>query len=196
MLVSALALFTLWVRRRCTPSVFELDRMPGRWNGRGRRLEHAVGRRREPGLSPASCGQRRRRHPVHGGGSGRPRITRWLWSGRAAHKDNVTNAYAASYTTRSTRRERRRRPDLYFGLDRFSTAGSAQVGFWFLQDKDFGLTTRPREGFRVQRSAPGHDVLVQSNFTNGGVVSNPRLQVGGGVRPGHHHERLCHVGAL
>ena len=94
--------------------------------------------------------------------------------GEPLDKDNVTNAYAASYTnTVDTGENDVGDLIVYFGLDRFSTAGSAQVGFWFLQDKDFGLTNTPSGGgFEFNGQHQDNDVLVQSNFTNGGVISN------------------------
>jgi hypothetical protein len=102
-------------------------------------------------------------------------ITSWLWKEREPlDKDNVTNAYAASYTnTVDTGENDVGDLIVYFGLDRFSTAGSAQVGFWFLQDPDFGLTDTPSGGgMEFSGQHQDNDVLVQSNFTNGGVISN------------------------
>jgi hypothetical protein len=102
-------------------------------------------------------------------------ITSWLWkAGEPLDKDDITNAYAASYTnTVDTGENDVGDLIVYFGLDRFSTAGSAQVGFWFLQDPDFGLTnTSSGGGFRFSGQHQDNDVLVQSNFTNGGAISN------------------------
>jgi hypothetical protein len=102
-------------------------------------------------------------------------ITSWLWKpGEPLDKDDITNAYAASYTnTVDTGENDVGDLIVYFGLDRFSTAGSAQVGFWFLQDPDFGLTNDAAGGgFRFSGQHQDNDVLVQSNFTNGGVISN------------------------
>jgi hypothetical protein len=102
-------------------------------------------------------------------------ITSWLWKpGEPLDKDDITNAYAASYTnTVDTGENDVGDLIVYFGLDRFSTAGSAQVGFWFLQDPDFGLTNDAAGGgFRFSGQHQDNDVLVQSNFTNGGAISN------------------------
>jgi hypothetical protein len=102
-------------------------------------------------------------------------ITSWLWkAGEPLDKDDITNAYAASYTnTVDTGENDVGDLIVYFGLDRFSTAGSAQVGFWFLQDPDFGLSNRASGGgFEFNGQHQDNDVLVQSNFTNGGVISN------------------------
>jgi uncharacterized repeat protein (TIGR01451 family) len=102
-------------------------------------------------------------------------ITSWLWkAGEPLDKDNITNAYAAAYTN-TTDTDTSDIGDLivYFGLDRFSTAGSAQVGFWFLQDTTFGLTDiKSGGGFEFSGQHVDGDILVQSNFSNGGVISN------------------------
>jgi uncharacterized repeat protein (TIGR01451 family) len=102
-------------------------------------------------------------------------ITSWLWKkGEPLDKDDITNAYAAAYTnTVDTGNNDVGDLIIYFGLDRFSTAGSAQVGFWFLQDPTFGLTnTASGGGFKFSGAHVDGDILVQSNFTNGGVISN------------------------
>jgi hypothetical protein len=102
-------------------------------------------------------------------------ITSWLWkTGEPLDKDDITNAYAAAYdNTLDTGQNNVGDLIVYFGLDRFSTAGSAQVGFWFLQDPDFGLTNDATGGgFRFSGQHQDNDVLVQSNFTNGGAISN------------------------
>jgi hypothetical protein len=102
-------------------------------------------------------------------------ITSWLWkAGEPLDKDDITNAYAASYiNTVDTGVNDVGDLIVYFGLDRFSTAGSAQVGFWFLQDPDFGLSnTSSGGGFEFNGQHQDNDVLVQSNFSNGGVLSN------------------------
>jgi len=102
-------------------------------------------------------------------------ITQWLWkAGEPLDKDDITNAYAAAYTnTTDTGSNNVGDLIVYFGLDRFSVAGSAQVGFWFLQDPTFGLSdTASGGGFKFNGQHQDNDVLVQSNFTNGGVISN------------------------
>jgi uncharacterized repeat protein (TIGR01451 family) len=101
-------------------------------------------------------------------------ITQWLWkAGEPLDKDNITNAYAAAYTnTVDTGNNNIGDLIIYFGLDRFSTNGSAQVGFWFLQDPAFGLSnTASGGGFQFTGAHQDNDVLVQSNFSNGGVIS-------------------------
>ncbi|HZD58143.1 MAG TPA: hypothetical protein VE136_15540, partial [Anaerolineales bacterium] len=97
----------------------------------------------------------------------------WKWEpGEPLDKDDITNAYAAAYVnTVDTGQNNIGDLIIYYGLDRFANNGSAQVGFWFLQDPAFGLTTTPSGGGYL---FSGHhvvgDVLVQSNFTQGGVI--------------------------
>jgi uncharacterized repeat protein (TIGR01451 family) len=100
-------------------------------------------------------------------------ITQWLWkAGEPLDKDDITNAYAAAYTNTVDSGEN----DIgdliiYYGLDRFSAAGSAQVGFWFLQDPNFGLSqTSSGGGFQFSGAHQDNDVLVQVNFSGGGVI--------------------------
>jgi uncharacterized repeat protein (TIGR01451 family) len=102
-------------------------------------------------------------------------ISNWLWkAGEPLDKDDITNAYAAAYTnTVDTGLNNVGDLIIYHGLDRFSTSGSAQVGFWFLQDPNFGLSdTASGGGFKFNGVHQNNDVLVQSNFSNGGVISN------------------------
>ncbi len=100
-------------------------------------------------------------------------ITQWLWkAGEPLDKDDITNAYAAAYVnTVDTGNNNVGDLILYYGLDRFSSNGSAQVGFWFLQDPNFGLTNTPAGGgFKFSGVHTNNDVLVQSNFSQGGVI--------------------------
>jgi hypothetical protein len=111
-------------------------------------------------------------------------ITQWLWkAGEPLDKDDITNAYAAAYTyTGPLDCAPGETPPsifctepgdliLYYGLDRFSANGSAQVGFWFLQDPTFGLTNTPQSGgFKFSGVHLDNDILVQSNFSQGGVI--------------------------
>ena len=102
-------------------------------------------------------------------------ITAWLWKpGEPLDKDDITNAYAAAYiSTVDTGDTNIGDLIIYFGLDRFSANGSAQVGFWFLQDPTFGLTNVASQGgFKFSGVHMDNDVLVQSNFTNGGIIDN------------------------
>jgi uncharacterized repeat protein (TIGR01451 family) len=101
-------------------------------------------------------------------------ISSWLWKeGEPLDKDDITNAYAAAYFATSDMGDTSE-GDLiiYFGLDRFDTNGSAQVGFWFLQSEVALSSTSSGGGCQFSGLHTNNDVLVQSNFTNGGVISN------------------------
>jgi len=125
----------------------------------------------------------------HGGGSKDDLdITSWLWNpGEPLDKDDITNAYAAAYTsTMDTGDTNVGDTIIYFGMDRFSANGSAQVGFWFLQDPSFGLSNVASQGgFKFNGVHFDNDVLVQSNFTNGGIIENINVYkwLNGGLVP-------------
>jgi uncharacterized repeat protein (TIGR01451 family)/fimbrial isopeptide formation D2 family protein len=72
-------------------------------------------------------------------------------------KDELTDAYAAVYQKNGD-------TWVYFGADRFDNDGDAQIGFWFFQN-DIGIANGDFTG----QHADG-DVLVLSEYTNGGVV--------------------------
>ena len=74
-------------------------------------------------------------------------------------KDDIQHAFAALYGD-----------VIYFGADRFSNDGDAQVGFWFFKN---GINVNANGTF-----TPVHtigDLLVVSHFTNGGAVSTIEL---------------------
>jgi uncharacterized repeat protein (TIGR01451 family) len=107
-----------------------------------------------------------------GGSKDNADITDWLWkTGEPLDKDDITNAYAAAYINQvDTGGNNVGDQILYYGLDRFANNGTAQVGFWFLQD-EVGLTNTPRGGgFEFAGAHQVGDVLVQSNFSQGGVI--------------------------
>ena len=69
-------------------------------------------------------------------------------NGSVPDKDDITNAYAAAYTLGGD-------TFIYFGLDRFAVQGSANVGFWFLQDDVAPIPGTPAGRPAVHRPAPG-----------------------------------------
>jgi hypothetical protein len=85
----------------------------------------------------------------------------WRWDVHSVpDKDRLTNAYAARYANGI----------LYFGADRFANNGDAMLGFWFFQDF---VTLNPDGTFKgVHRTG---DLLVLSNFVNGGRTSEIRV---------------------
>jgi uncharacterized repeat protein (TIGR01451 family) len=101
-------------------------------------------------------------------------VSQWKWvDGKVdPDKDNIANAYAAVYAEKGNL-------ILYFGQDRvLDKNGDANVGFWFLQNS-VGLGSN---GSFSGSHADG-DILVQSEFTNGGDVSGVQIYKwqGGGL---------------
>jgi hypothetical protein len=91
-------------------------------------------------------------------------VTEWLWkyAKPTPDKDNITNAYAAAYLAGGN--------DLiiYFGADRYANNGDAMIGFWFFKSAVAADgTTHEFTGNHVEG-----DVLVLTNFTNGGAVDS------------------------
>jgi uncharacterized repeat protein (TIGR01451 family)/fimbrial isopeptide formation D2 family protein len=72
-------------------------------------------------------------------------------------KDELLDAYAAVY-------QKDGETWVYFGADRFDNDGDAQIGFWFFQG-DVGISGGDFTGAHVDG-----DVLILSEYTNGGVV--------------------------
>src|SRR4051812_661514 len=93
-------------------------------------------------------------------------ITGWKWSvGVTPAKDDIKNAYAAAYVEQGA-------AILYFGQERVDTqAGTANMGFWFLQDPTVGANA---SGGFDGKHVDG-DILVQSSLVNGGGVSIVRV---------------------
>jgi hypothetical protein len=109
-----------------------------------------------------------------GGSKDNNDISQWLWkAGEPLDKDDITNAYAAAYVnTTDTGDNNVGDLIIYYGLDRFANNGSAQVGFWFFQNA-IGLTGTPQSGgFKFSGVHTVGDVLVQSNFSQGGVIDS------------------------
>ncbi len=85
-------------------------------------------------------------------------------SNNVLSKNDIMNAYSVAYTNPSNGHQ-----ILYFGLERNSNNGDANVAFWFLQDAvscDSSNGTATFSGHHLDG-----DLLVVSAFTNGGGVS-------------------------
>ena len=78
-------------------------------------------------------------------------------------KIDVMNAYATSYTAGG-------QEFLYFALERNANTGTADVGFWFLQDDNVNCES-PGGSTAFTGSHVDGDLLVVSEFTSGGTVS-------------------------
>src|SRR4029453_13511336 len=101
-------------------------------------------------------------------------VSEWKWTGGTVTpaKDDIKHACAAVYAEQNNL-------ILYFGQDRaLDQNGDANVGFWFLQNS-VGLN--PDGSF--SGSHVDGDVLVQSEFTNGGDISGVQIYKwqGGGL---------------
>ena len=94
-----------------------------------------------------------------GGSKDHHDIDDWKWSGTdvAPDKDELLDVFAAVYEAGDTL--------VYFGADKFDDSGDAQIGFWFFQDK----VSLDDDGTFNGLHTVG-DVLVLSDFTNGGEV--------------------------
>ena len=99
-------------------------------------------------------------------------IPSWQWtSGSPPDKDDLEHAYAAGYTDANGHLI------LYFGADRYATAGDSNLGFWFTKN---GITPNGDGTFSAPH-ADG-DLFVVSEFTQGGatpVISVYRWAGGG-----------------
>lgn len=83
--------------------------------------------------------------------------------GNVPDKDDLLDAFAARYEHPVTGDAY-----MYFGADRYASNGDAQVGFWFMQGK---VGPQPDGTFGTAGHEIG-DVLVLSNFSNGGTQPN------------------------
>src|SRR5437867_1094738 len=107
-----------------------------------------------------------------GGSKDQLDITQWNWKdGSVPDKDDLIEAFAALYTPTSGTRANHK--ILYFGANRLAVNGDAQIGFWFLQN---AVKLKSDGTFQDALGNPAHhalgDVLILSNFVNGGGTSN------------------------
>lgn len=96
------------------------------------------------------------------GGSKDPNdIPAWKWTTNSVQdKNDIEHAYAARYDATTTRPAH-----LYFGLDRYATAGDATLGFWFLKSK----IAKNADGTFSPTVHQNDDLLVQIDYTAGGA---------------------------
>lgn len=78
-------------------------------------------------------------------------------------KIDIMNAYATSYSAGG-------QEFLYFALERNANTGTADVGFWFLQDDNVNCQS-PGGNTAFNGDHVDGDLLVVSEFTSGGTVS-------------------------
>jgi uncharacterized repeat protein (TIGR01451 family) len=95
-----------------------------------------------------------------GGSKDENALSQWAWDDTdvAPDKDELMNVFAAVYETGAGTLA-------YFGADKFDDSGDAQIGFWFFQDN---ISLNANGNFNGTHTKG--DVLVLSDFTNGGDV--------------------------
>jgi hypothetical protein len=114
-----------------------------------------------------------------GGGSKDPiDINQWAWkddAGGLPDKDNLVHGFAARYSASpSANCPSGTNPTcelIYFGSDRFDNSGDAQQGFWFFQNRITLGSNKVGGGTGFNGVHMNGDVLVISDFSNGGGVS-------------------------
>jgi len=107
-------------------------------------------------------------------------INTWKWADQnAPPKDDITNAYAAVYGGK-----------LFFGADRYSTNGTAYIGFWLLKG-----TAVFNAGGTVTGNHQIGDILILADFVNGGGTVVPRVfeWVGSGGSHGSLNEKAIDI---
>jgi len=95
-----------------------------------------------------------------GGSKDHHDLSDWDWSGTdvAPDKDELLDVFASVYEAQAG-------TIVYFGADKFDDSGDAQIGYWFFQDKISLDSDGTFNGLHTNG-----DVLVLSDFTNGGNV--------------------------
>jgi hypothetical protein len=118
-----------------------------------------------------------------GGSKDEKDLTQWQWkNGSSPDKDDLIESFAALYVG-APGSARAGHKIVYFGSNRLAVDGDAQIGFWFLQNPvalgGTGQTASPFVDSTVG-GAVSHkigDVLILSNFVNGGGSSNIQVYV-------------------
>ena len=93
------------------------------------------------------------------------------YSANVNSKTDVMNSYATSYTADGTGGATAGDEILYFALERNTNTGTGNVGFWFLQDEVACEATRTSGNVPFTGDHVDGDILVVSEFSNGGAVS-------------------------
>ena len=118
-----------------------------------------------------------------GGSKDQLDMSQWNWkAGSVPDKDNLVESFAAVYEPTSGARAGHK--ILYFGANRFAVNGDAQIGFWFLQN---GASLKADGTFEDASGNLAHhavgDILILSNFVQGGGSSNIQMFVVTSVNP-------------
>ena len=119
-----------------------------------------------------------------GGGSKDERdVSLWAWkdgAGGLPDKDNLLHSFAARYSLPpdATTCPSGGAPTcdvLFFGSDRYDNSGDAQQGLWLFQNPVSLGTTPSGGGFTFNGSHTNGDLLIISDFSNGGTTSTISL---------------------
>ena len=113
-----------------------------------------------------------------GGGSKDPQnIDQWAWkdgAGGLPDKDNLLHSFAARYSLPPSSTcpagSAATCEVLFFGSDRYDNSGDAQQGFWFFQNKITLGSTALGGGTSFNGLHKNGDLLIISNFSNGGTT--------------------------
>ena len=134
-----------------------------------------------------------------GSGKDIQNVSEWAWKDEAGglpDKDNLLNSYAARYSVLPGTARTGSCPNgtgdlngdgavtppevifdatvpcvvLFFGADRYDGSGDAHMGFWFFQNQITLGNQKSGGGFTFNGVHAEGDLLVLSNFTNGGTV--------------------------
>jgi hypothetical protein len=103
----------------------------------------------------------------------------WLWKPATTvpDKDTIRHAFAARYslpksaTTCPAPATEATCEVIFFGADRFANDGDAQMGFWFVQNAVSRTNTASNGGFKFTGHHKNGDLLLVSDFSNGGTTS-------------------------
>jgi hypothetical protein len=123
-----------------------------------------------------------------GGGSKDPQDPEdsWLWkpSDTIPDKDTILHAFAAKYSLNSSptcpgtggeTAGATKCDIIFFGSDRFTNDGDAQLGFWFFKNSVTRNNTASNGGFKFTGHHADGDLLVISDFSNGGTTSTIKV---------------------
>jgi hypothetical protein len=106
----------------------------------------------------------------------------WLWKPKdtVPDKDTITHSFAARYSlpksaTCPAPAAATTCEVIFFGSDRFANDGDSQLGFWFFQNKIQTTNTASQGGFKFSGQHQTGDILVISNFSNGGTTSTIKI---------------------
>jgi hypothetical protein len=103
----------------------------------------------------------------------------WLWKPKdtVPDKDTILHSFAARYSLTPTSASGTCPSTgttcevIFFGSDRFANDGDSQLGFWFFQNKVQTTGTASNGGFKFSGHHKAGDLLIISDFSNGGTTS-------------------------